>query len=59
LPRNGVYRAVDASGLRIEGSAIIEHSGSTVWIHERQSAAVGASGEVVVKLSGGRQDHGQ
>jgi N-methylhydantoinase A len=49
-----VYRAVDAPGLCIEGPAIIEHSGSTVWIHERQSAAVGSSGEVVVKLSGGR-----
>jgi N-methylhydantoinase A len=47
-----VYRAADASGLRLEGPAIVEHSGSTVWIHERQSAAVGASGEVVVKLSG-------
>ena len=49
-----VYRAADAVGLMVEGPAIVEHSGSTVWIHEHQSAAVGASGEVVVKLSGGR-----
>jgi N-methylhydantoinase A len=49
-----VYRAADALGLLVEGPAIIEHSGSTVWVHERQSAAVGPGGEVVVKLSGGR-----
>jgi len=48
-----VYRASETSGLRFEGPAIVEHSGSTVWIHERQAAAVSASGEITVKLSGG------
>jgi N-methylhydantoinase A len=47
-----VFRAVDAIDARIEGPAIIEHSGSTVWIHDRQSANVGSSGEIVVTLSG-------
>ncbi|HVR55539.1 MAG TPA: hydantoinase/oxoprolinase family protein [Pseudolabrys sp.] len=48
-----VYRASDSAGVLIEGPAIIEHSGSTVWVHKRQTAVVGASGEITVKLSGG------
>jgi N-methylhydantoinase A len=47
-----VVRAIDATNARIEGPAIIEHSGSTVWIHERQSATIGTSGEIAVTLSG-------
>jgi N-methylhydantoinase A len=59
LSRNGdehivpVYRAAEAVGAIVEGPAIIEHSGSTVWILDRQVASIGSSGEVTVKLSGG------
>jgi N-methylhydantoinase A len=46
-----VYRASNAPSTLIRGPAIIEHSGSTVWVQERQTAVVGESGEIVVKLS--------
>ena len=52
-----VYRATDSAGSLFHGPAIIEHSGSTVWIHSRQSAKVGGSGEVLVSLSGGGLRH--
>jgi N-methylhydantoinase A/oxoprolinase/acetone carboxylase beta subunit len=48
-----VYRAAEAVGAIVEGPAIIEHSGSTVWIFDRQVARIGSSGQVTVKLSGG------
>ena len=49
-----VHRASGMAGLRCKGPAIIEHVGSTVWILEGQTAAMGANGEVTVRLSGGR-----
>ncbi len=36
----------------IEGPAVMEHSGSTVWIHAGQRAVCAASGQVVVRLAG-------
>jgi N-methylhydantoinase A len=48
-----VYRAAEGVGAIVKGPAIIEHSGSTVWILDRQVANIGSSGQVTVKLSGG------
>jgi N-methylhydantoinase A len=48
-----VYRASETSGFRFDGPAIVEHSGSTVWVHEQQAAIVGTTGAITVKLSGG------
>jgi len=47
-----VYRASDAHGTTISGPAIIEHSGATVWVHDRQSARIESNGQVTVTLSG-------
>jgi N-methylhydantoinase A len=47
-----MFRVSETGGFRIAGPAILEHSGSTIWVLERQSAAVGSGGEVTVKLSG-------
>lgn len=47
-----VYRVAESAGGRIEGPAIFEHSGSTVWIVDGQTACVGESGEVVIDLRG-------
>jgi len=49
-----VYRAADASGATLSGPAIVEHFGSTVWIHAGQTVSIGANGHVVVKLGGER-----
>lgn len=46
-----VFRIEEVIGCRIEGPAIIEHSGSTVWMHEGQSARIGGGGEVFIKLA--------
>ncbi|HVX77653.1 MAG TPA: hydantoinase/oxoprolinase family protein [Bradyrhizobium sp.] len=48
-----VYRVADALGCSLTGPGIIEHSGSTVWIHGEQVAQIGASGQVTVALTGG------
>jgi N-methylhydantoinase A len=36
----------------IEGPAIMEHSGSTVWIHAGQRARCAANGQLVLRLAG-------
>lgn len=46
-----VYRA-DASGTIVPGPAIIEHFGSTVWLHAGQTATIGANGHVLIALAG-------
>ncbi|WP_454631633.1 hydantoinase/oxoprolinase family protein [Bradyrhizobium cenepequi] len=46
-----VYRITDALGCSLTGPCIIEHSGSTVWIHGEQVAQIGASGQVIVALT--------
>jgi N-methylhydantoinase A len=48
-----VFRAADVANAAIEGPAIIELAGSTVWIHEKQLATIGGNAEIVVTLSGG------
>jgi N-methylhydantoinase A len=59
LLRNGeeqsvpVYRASDSLDALITGPAIIEHSGSTVWIRDRQLAKIGSGGQVTISLAGG------
>jgi N-methylhydantoinase A len=61
LLRNGderlvpVYRATDSVDALIKGPAIIEHSGSTVWVLERQSAKVGSGGQVTIRSLGDSQ----
>jgi N-methylhydantoinase A len=42
----------DSAGARVEGPAVLEHSGSTVWLHEGQTAIVGNNGQVLISLSG-------
>ncbi len=48
-----VYRVSESADTMIAGPAIIEHSGATVWIHDRQSAQVSPTGQVTVTLSEG------
>ena len=50
-----VYRAADAPGTTLSGPAIIEHFGSTAWIHAGQTAMIGANGHLLIKLAGARQ----
>ncbi|MFG1463695.1 hydantoinase/oxoprolinase family protein [Xanthobacter sp. DSM 24535] len=50
-----VYRAADAHGATLAGPLVIEHSGATVWVHEGQTARIGAHGQVNIALSGGRR----
>ncbi|WP_454918839.1 hydantoinase/oxoprolinase family protein [Xanthobacter sediminis] len=50
-----VYRAAEACGAVLAGPLVIEHAGATVWVHEGQSARIGAHGQVSVTLSGGRR----
>lgn len=50
-----VYRAADAHGATLAGPLVIEHAGATVWVHEGQTARVGAHGQVNIALSGGRR----
>lgn len=58
LLRNGevqslpVYLASNSVDALIKGPAIIEHSGSTVWIPDRKSAKIGSGGQVTISLSG-------
>ncbi len=47
-----VYRAADAPGATLSGPAIIEHFGSTAWIHAGQTAAIGANGHIQIRLGG-------
>jgi N-methylhydantoinase A len=59
LERNGdttrlpVVRAAEALGTTIAGPALIEHAGSTVWIHPGHRAEIGRSGRVLIQLSEG------
>ena len=46
-----VYRAADAVGGSVDGPAIIEHSGATVWVQAGQSARLHRSGQVTVTLA--------
>jgi N-methylhydantoinase A len=48
-----VVRAMDAPGTIITGPALIEHSGSTVWIRAGDRAEIGRSGRVLIELSRG------
>lgn len=47
-----LYRASQSGGAHVAWPAIVEHAGATVWLHEGQVAAIGASGEIVVTLAG-------
>ncbi|MBX9844527.1 MAG: hydantoinase/oxoprolinase family protein [Xanthobacteraceae bacterium] len=48
-----VYRASEAAAGVLDGPAIIEHAGSTVWVHAGQHVVVEATGEVRVSLPHG------
>jgi N-methylhydantoinase A len=48
-----VVRAADSLGTTVAGPALIEHSGSTVWIHPGHRADIGRSGRVLIHLSEG------
>ena len=50
-----VYHAADAVGGIVQGLAIIEHSGATVWVQAGQSARLHPSGQVTVTLAGQRR----
>jgi N-methylhydantoinase A len=45
-----VVRAVGSPGATVTGPALIEHAGSTVWIHDGQHAEIGRSGRVLIRL---------
>lgn len=47
-----VYVASQSIGGQIAGPSIIEHAGATVWVHNGQTARIGANGQVIVSLSG-------
>lgn len=49
-----VYRTADCIGAELVGPLLIEHSGSTVWVGNRQPATIGADGGVVFYMHGGR-----
>lgn len=56
LQRNGkvrtvpVYGSARDSGSVVDGPAIIEQAGATVWIHEGHTATIGSAGGVTVRL---------
>jgi len=45
-----IYSVEGAGSGSITGPALIEHAGSTVWIHAGQSAVTGKAGEVIVMV---------
>jgi N-methylhydantoinase A len=47
-----VYRTADCIGAELQGPLLIEHSGATVWIHEGQTARIGADGSVAFQIQG-------
>ena len=48
-----VYRTADCIGAKLEGPLLIEHSGSTVWVHAGQHAIIGTDGGVAFQVQGG------
>lgn len=49
-----VYRSADCIGSEMAGPLLIEHSGSTVWVHSGQHARIGSDGSVAFQVQGGR-----
>jgi len=45
-----VYRSHECIGATLPGPLLIDHSGSTVWVPQGQSASVGADGSVVFNI---------
>ena len=50
-----IYRMADAEEGIVDGPAIIEHSGATVWVQAGQRARLHRSGQVTVTLAGRRR----
>lgn len=42
----------DSAGETVAGPAILEHSGSTVWLRDGDEATIGNNGQVLIKLPG-------
>lgn len=47
-----VYRTADCIGAELTGPLLIEHSGSTVWVHAGQRAAIATDGGVAFQVRG-------